>query len=261
MRALPAGRRPLAGFGPLLGKELREIVRTWRLYVVPGAVVFFALSGPVTARFQKALVESVLGSAAGVPDPTALDSWAQWAKNLQQLGLMVLIVSLAGVVSAERRQGTALLVLTKPVSRAAFVLAKGAASFGLVVVATVVGALLTWGLTAALFGSADVVPLLRATGVWLVLAMLFVAVMIALSAALGSTAAAAGVGLGVLVALSLLSLWGPAARYSPAGLPGLVGTLATGATTADVAWPLVTGGCAVAACLALAVLAVRRMPL
>lgn len=259
-RALPVPTAPLAGFVPLLGKEVREIVRTWRVYVVPGALVFCAVAGPVAARFQKVLVQSVLGSDAGMPDPTALDSWAQWAKNLQQLALLALIVSLSGVVSAERRQGTALLVLTKPVSRSAFVLAKGLAAYGLVVVSTVVAAVGTWALTAAVFGPPDPLPLIRATAVWLVLAALFVAVMLALSACFASSAASAGIGIGVYIVLSLLALWGPALRYTPAGLGSLIATFASASNASDVVWPVVTGVVTAAACCGLAILAVRRLP-
>ncbi len=132
-------------------KEFTEIRRTWRWLVLPGLLLFFAVSGPVTARLSPELLRSVLGTDANLPTPTYLDSWAQWTKNLSQLGVFVLLGTLGGAVSGEVRQGTALLVLTKPVSRAAFVLAKVVANAVLVVVAVVIGMLVTWVTTVALF--------------------------------------------------------------------------------------------------------------
>ncbi len=40
----------MSSFRAFLGKELREIVRTWRIWVLPGIVLFFAVTGPVIAR-------------------------------------------------------------------------------------------------------------------------------------------------------------------------------------------------------------------
>ena len=252
----------LAGFGAMAGKEVREIVHTWRLYVVPGVLAFFALTGPVLARFMRVLLESALGTAAPVvDDPTALDSWAQWAKNLQQLGLIVLVVSMGGIVSGERRAGTALLVLTKPVGAAAFAAAKFCGAVLLVVASTGVGTALTWAVTAAILPDAHPGPLLRATGVWLVLAVMVVALMVAASAAFESAAAASGVGLGVVIVASVGSLWGPAARWSPAGLPGQMTSLAAGGPVDHLLWPILTAVAVTVVALVAATMAVRRMPL
>lgn len=228
----------LAGFGTLVRKELTEIRRTWRWLVLPGLLLFFAVSGPVTARLSPELLRSVLGTDANLPTPTYLDSWAQWTKNLSQLGVFVLLGTLGGAVSGEVRQGTALLVLTKPVSRAAFVLAKVVANAVLVVVAVVIGVLVTWVTTVALFPAVDAAPLLRASAVWLVLAGLVICLMMALSARF-SALGAVGLGFGAIIVLSLLSLWGPAARWTPAGLNNTVVQVGAG-QPASVLWPVLT---------------------
>jgi ABC-2 type transport system permease protein len=101
----------------------------------------------------------------------------------------------------------------------------------------------------------------EATAVWLVLAALFVGVMVLLSACFASSAASAGIGIGVYIVLSLLALWGPALRYTPAGLGSLIGTFASASSATDAMWPIVTGVAAAAACFGLAIVAVRRLPL
>ena len=231
---------PFAGFGPLLAKELTEIRRTWRWLVLPGLFLFFAVSGPVFARLTPQLLRSVIGPQAVMPEPTYLDSWAQWTQNLTQLGVFVLLGTLGGLVSGEVRQGTALLVLTKPVSRASFLVAKLVANTVLVVVSAVGGVLVTWGLTVAMFDPVQLGPLLRATGAWLVFAGMVIGLMVALSTRF-STLSAVGLGFGVFIVLSLLGLWGPATRWTPAGLPGAVIQLGAG-QQASVLWPAVTTG-------------------
>ncbi len=249
----------LAGFGTLLRKELTEIRRTWRWLVLPGLLLFFAVTGPVGARLSPELLRSVIGTDANLPTPTYLDSWAQWTKNLTQLGVFVLLGTLGGSVSGEVRQGTALLVLTKPVSRAAFLLAKVVANAVLVLVAALVGTLVTWAITIALFPTVDAGPLLRATAAWLVLAGLVICLMVALSArfsALGSV----GYGFGAIIVLSLLSLWGPATRWTPAGLSATVARLGADQST-PVLWPVLTTIVLMAVCLLLGVRTLARREL
>ena len=40
----------MSGFAAFAGKEAREILRTWRIWVLPGILLFFALTGPVLAK-------------------------------------------------------------------------------------------------------------------------------------------------------------------------------------------------------------------
>jgi ABC-2 type transport system permease protein len=44
-------------------KELHEILRTWRIWVLPGIVLFFAITGPLVARFTPELVGAVVGNS------------------------------------------------------------------------------------------------------------------------------------------------------------------------------------------------------
>src|SRR5581483_5533907 len=42
-------RAPLSGAAVFAAKEVREIWRTWRIWVLPGIVLFFAVTGPFLA--------------------------------------------------------------------------------------------------------------------------------------------------------------------------------------------------------------------
>ncbi len=250
----------MTGFTRFLGKEFKEIFRTWRIWVLPGVLLFFAVSGPILAKVTPQLVGSLTagqGVSITMPPPTYADSYAQWVKNLGQIGVFLIIGVSAGLVAGERARGTAVLVLTKPVSRGGFVVAKYLANAALLVVATSAGTLITWGLTAAIFTEAPPAHLFAATGAWLVFALLLLAAMVLLSSAM-STLAAVGVGVGIFAALGFLTLWGPASRYSPAGLLGVPSKLMLG--QADyIVWPLITGAVVAVLLVATAVLVFRRV--
>ncbi|MDO8848497.1 MAG: ABC transporter permease subunit [Coriobacteriia bacterium] len=253
------------GFTAFLGKELREILRTWRIWVLPGIVLFFAISGPPLAKITPELLGSLMtdqqpGVVIQLPDPTYVDAYMQWTKNLSQMVLFAVIIMFGGIISSETKSGTAALVLTKPLSRTAFVLAKFVSQAALVAVPVIVGALATWGITYAIFAEAPLGPLAEATGVWLLFALMFVALMELLSAALDSQAGAAGIGFGAYILLSLATLWAPMLDYSPAGLVGAPSNLVMG-EAASLGWPIVTTVAVMALCVGVAVLVFRRREL
>ena len=231
-----------SGFAAFAGKEASEIIRTWRIWVLPGILLFFALTGPVLARFTPQLLGALAGDQLKglvLPVPTYLDAYAQWTKNLSQIALFALIVIYGSVISAERKSGTAVLVLTKPLSRTSFVVAKAAVHSVFLAVLVVAGTLITWGVTAAVFGQAPGSALWSAALAWLVFGVLFIALMTLLSVLIGSAAGAAGAGLGVYALVSIAAIWKPLGTYSPAALATQPASLAAGKDVA-VLWPVLT---------------------
>lgn len=233
----------MTGFGAFFGKELTEIRRTWRMWVIPGILLFLGLTSPIIAAITPALVKSVTASQRGVvmqlPPPTALDAFAQFLKNLDQFVLIAIIIAGAGVISGERASGTAILVLTKPLSRGAFVVAKILSQLLLLVTATALGTVATLAVTAMIFTGARAGPVFATVALWLLYATLLVVVMTLFSAALKSRGAAAGAGLGFLFFTLLLSNWAPAARYTFVGIiPAMSGALTGRALS--LGWPVAT---------------------
>ena len=251
------------GFTVFARKEAHEILRTWRVWVLPGILLFFAVTGPVVTKFTPEIVGAVAGNQLGgftLPTPTYFDSYASWIKNLSQIALFALIIIYGSIVSAETKSGTAVLVLTKPVSRTAFVIAKAAVHSVFLAVLVVVGTLLTWGLTAAVFGKAPGSALWSSALVWLVFGVLFIALMTLLSVLIGSAAGAAGAGLGAYALVSIAAIWKPLGTYSPAALATMPSSLAAGKDVA-VLWPVLTSLLVAAALFALASRAFRRSEL
>lgn len=238
----------MTGFGAFLWKELVEIRRTWRIWVIPGMLVFFGVTSPIIAALTPALVRSMAASQPGVviqiPPPTALDAYGQFLKNLNQFVLIAVIIAGAGIISGERSSGTAVLALTKPLSRGAFVLAKIVSQITLLVAATAFGAVACLALTAVVFGVAHPARVATAMALWLLYASLLVVVMTLFSAGFRSRGAAAGAGLGFYFLALLLSAWGPAARYSFLGLMSAMRDALMGEALSS-GWPVTTAVAAI----------------
>jgi len=253
----------MSGFAVFAQKEAREFLRTWRIWVLPSILLFFALTGPVLAKFTPEIV-SALGAdqlnGLKLPTPTYLDAYAQWIKNLSQIALFALIIIYGAIISSERKSGTAVLVLTKPVSRTAFIMAKAVVHSAYLAVLVVAGTLVTWGLTAAIFGQAPGSALWSSSLVWLVFGVLFIALMTLLSVLIGSSAGAAGVGIGAYALVSIAAIWKPLGTYSPAALTKVTSSLLAGKDVA-VLWPVLTSLLLAAALFALAALTFRRSEL
>ena len=251
----------MSGFGTLLAKELLEIRRTWRLWVLPGMLLFFGATSPILALIAPKLLSSLAGSEPGfvirLPEPTALDAYGQFLKNLSQIVTIAVIIAGAGLVSSERSSGTAILVLTKPVSRAGFVLAKVVGQLLLLVGATLLGLAACLGITRIVFPPLPASPLITATLLWLAYAGLLTAVMALFSVLFRSRGGASGAGLGFLFVTLVVTIWPPAARYSFAGLLGEANQ-ALASAAGPGTWPVVTALGATILCSLGAVLAFRR---
>lgn len=245
-------------------KEAVEIVRTWRIWVLPAIILFFAITAPLLAKFTPDIVGAVAGKQLGgltLPPGTALDAYGQWIKNLSQITLFALIIIYGGIVSSETSSGTAILVLTKPMSRAAFVAVKAVIHSMFLVVLALVGALVTWGLTAAIFGKAPAGPVWSSTLIWIVLGVFYIALLTFFSVLIPSAAGAAGAGVGAFVLLTIAGLWKPISDHSPAGLAGQAAALAAGQKVPDMLWPVLVSLVAAGALVAGAALLFRRKEL
>jgi len=254
----------MTAFAAFLRKELLETFRTWRIWVVPGILLFMAVASPVLASLTPKLMESIAAQQPGltiqVPPPTYVDAYAQWVKNLSQLILWVVIIAAGGIVSAEHRSGTAILVLTKPLSRSAFILARALSSAVLLVVATAVAAAVCYAATLILYPGAPLGPLARVSGVWLATALTFTFAMVLFSSLVEAQAGAAGLGLVLLAVLYGTALWRPLAQYGPGGLLDAFGGILAGRAVA-LGWPLASAAALSILCVAGAIVRYARREL
>jgi len=252
------------GLRAFLRKELQETLHTWRLWVLPGLLVFLGVTSPVITALTPKIIEFAArqspGTTLSVAQPTAREAYLQFVGNLEQLALLAIIIAVSGSISGEVRSGTAALVLTKPISRPAFVIGKAATIYALILASTAAGGIVCIGVTAALFGLGPVGHFVLAVALWLVYALLFVGLMLLLSAEMRSQMAAAAAGIGLFAALAALTALPPVRHYQPGGLMDAVSSLVRHGT-AVWAWPLLTSVLLAAVALAAAVVRFNRREL
>jgi ABC-2 type transport system permease protein len=197
----------VSGYRALLEKEVVELWRTYRLGLLVALFLVIGIATPVVTRFLPELdwllapPDAELGLVeTGIEDVVDL-----LVRTLVQFGGFAMVLLAMGSVAADRQRGVTALVLTRPVSRMAYLLSKGV-SLGMAAgLATALGVLAAWLYTLWLFEVPPPLP-------WIQLGMLvWLAVMVPgaitflASTLLPSPLGAAGVGLASLLALTIAS--------------------------------------------------------
>ena len=103
-------------------KEFLEHFRSARIFIIAGIFLLFGVMSPALAKFTPMLVEMLSESMAqsgmqiAVGEVTALDSWAQFFKNIP-IALIAFIILESNIFTKEYQRGTLVLALTKGLNR------------------------------------------------------------------------------------------------------------------------------------------------
>jgi ABC-2 type transport system permease protein len=238
----------MSGLSLLMRKELLEQVRTMRLVVVVSVFALFGLVSPLLARYIREIIQAVGGDQLQgmVPPPTVGDAVAQFSKNIGEFGMLFAVLLSMGAVATERDRGTAAFVVTKPVSRAAFVTAKLVMIGGLLALATAASAVLCWVYTAILFEPLPVPGFAAGAAVLWLSITVFAALTFLASVVAPSALVAGGLGLGAVLVAGVLAALPVIGPYSPVGLWSAANQLAVGTVPDGLAGPVVLGALIVA---------------
>ena len=107
-------------------KEVCEVTRTHKLTVLGLVFLLFGIMNPLAAKFMPEILVSALpsGMTITLPEPSAMDSWGQFFKNISQMGIIVVVILFGGIMSNELSRGTLIPLLTKGLSRKTVILSK-----------------------------------------------------------------------------------------------------------------------------------------
>jgi ABC-2 type transport system permease protein len=208
-------------FLAMLRKELVEQWCSRRLVVVAAVFLFFGFLSPLTAKLLPELMKS-LGDTGGVvieiPPPTVQDGLLQYVKNMSQFGVLLAVLLAMGALSREKERGTAAMILSKPVSRASFLLSKFVALTLVFGLCLILGGLACYYYTIVLFKGIGQAHFLEMN----LLLALFIEFYLAVTL-LGSTIArsqvlAGGLGLGAVFVMAILGALPRLGDYMPTAL-------------------------------------------
>jgi ABC-2 type transport system permease protein len=226
-------------FITVLRKEWLEQWRTYRVLIVAAVMVVFGLASPLLAKLTPDLLKSIPGLPPGVadaiPTPTIADAVTQYVKNMSQFGILLALLMSMGSVAQEKERGTAAMMLTHPVSRLTFLLAKFAALAANFVIGLSLAALGCWYYTLLLFESLPWNTFLALNGLMLLVFLVYTAVSLFCSTLVRSQSAAAGLAFGALIVIAGIGALPRINEYFPGQLFswGTALVLGGGAT----AWP------------------------
>jgi len=209
----------MSGFGALFKKEILEQLRTHRLLVVAGIFLFFGLATPLLLKYLPQIIQlSGEQVPVEIPAPTSPQSLAEFAGTIGQLGILMAVLVAMGMVANELRQGTAVMTLSKPVSRAAFVWAKLAAVSITFVVSLALASLFCFGYTVWLIGPTTALPFLQLNLLLALFLVFCLSVTVFFSSFFKSSLPAGGLAIAVLIAQAVLGTVPGLGNFLPARL-------------------------------------------
>lgn len=103
-------------------KELLETCRNYRLFIILLVFITFGFSNPIFAKLTPELLKTT-GFEISIPEPTAIDSWVQFYKNITTL-LVLYIILFSSSLPAEINGNSLINLVTKGLPRPIVILSK-----------------------------------------------------------------------------------------------------------------------------------------
>ncbi len=225
-------------FFTALGKEMLEQWRTYRLLIAFVVLAAFGLLSPLTAKYTPEILKALPNGeeiAKLIPEPTVLDSVAQYLKNTSQFAVILALLLTMGAVAQEKDKGTAAMMLVKPMPRGAFLAAKFVALAVTFAASIALAGAACYYYTLLMFEAMDVAHWLVLNALLLVFVLVYVALTLFCSTVTKSQVAAGGLAFGLLLALAIPGSIPKVGEYLPGQLIGWGAGLMAGQTEAY--WP------------------------
>jgi ABC-2 type transport system permease protein len=115
----------MRAFAAFSKKEVMENARNYRLLIMLCVFFVFGATSPLFAKFTPQILEAVAPNLSGAfGDPSAMDSWTQFHKNVSSLGLLLTVIIFSGSLSGEYSKGSLTILLAKGLPRRDVLLSK-----------------------------------------------------------------------------------------------------------------------------------------
>ncbi|MFV0559513.1 MAG: ABC transporter permease [Enterococcus sp.] len=130
-------------------KEFYEGMKTKRLMISGIVFIILGIMNPFIAKVTPEIMKNALpkGVTIKLAEPTSLDSWTQFFKNINQLGVIVLLILFCEILSKEVERGTLIPLLTKGLSRRVVILSKLFYMWSVWTVVLLISFFITYGYT------------------------------------------------------------------------------------------------------------------
>jgi ABC-2 type transport system permease protein len=254
----------MRGFGTLLRKEIKEQFRTNKVIIVAIVFLFFGLLNPVMTKYLLDIINALSGTGSLIiemTEPVSSDAILSYASNIAQFGVLMAVLLTMGAIAKEIESGTAAIVLSKPVSRLSFILAKLAAEGLNLLLGLLLGGLACWWCTLILFGDVSTLGFVYQILLMALFLTFCLAITLFFSSLMKNQLAAGGLAITTIIVISILSSLPKAEHFLPGGLISWGNQLVLG-NASSVEWGvLVLSPALIALCVYGAWLNLRRKEL
>jgi ABC-2 type transport system permease protein len=219
----------MTGYTVFVKKELNEFFKTSRWIVFSSLMLLCAAFGPVFTLVLPPLYESLEGfeMLAAMMEPRWLYSLLSFHENIMQIGIIMIAIMFASYIAGEKSKGTAIIMLSKNLSRSAFLISKLTVQIIIWTGYYIVSLAITLISTELLFNIEAENMFAAFTLAWLY-GMFFITMTLFFSTLMKRTLPAALLVLAVWFFLSILSIIPYVREYSPAYQMGYFHRLLTG---------------------------------
>ena len=126
-------------------------MKNFRFLILFAVFLVFGMMSAFLAKFTPEILSALAADMEMTSEPTALDAWKQFYKNISGIGFSACIILFGSCLSNEYSRGTLVLMVTKGLSRKAVILAKYTAAATLMTISYWTGYAASYGYTALLW--------------------------------------------------------------------------------------------------------------
>ena len=203
----------------LIRKDLLELWRSKKILILVFLFLFVGISSPILAKLTPLLLKAIPstpGLSINPPTPTFMDALDQYVKNIGQIAILVLVFLTSGAIVDEKNRKNLEILLTKPVSRAKFIVSKFVSYLSAISVIFVFSSAIFYYYTAMTFATFSLVNFTVLALDILIYVLMISAITILASTVTRNSVSAAGLGfLGYILFGSIFGFIEKIAKYSP----------------------------------------------
>lgn len=210
----------------LIRKEIVEMSRSYKWIWMPLLFISLGIMQPLTSYYLSDILEQFGGLPEGavinIPPPPAEQVFSETLGQFSQIGTLIVVLAIMGMLCNERISGIALMILVKPISYTNYFLAKWISAVALVLVSFWAGVAASLYYIHLLFDSLDWSNVLNGISLYSLWLLFVVTLVLMLSTLLKQTGTVAASSILLLISLSILpSIFKEPLKWSPGNLLSL----------------------------------------
>ncbi|KWW21256.1 hypothetical protein AS888_16815 [Peribacillus simplex] len=132
-------------FNVLMKKEFIHMLREYKAVWMPLVFILLGITQPIVTHYLPSIIKALSGGQGIMIDPNlpALKGAAVLASTLgsqfDQLGLMILVISMMGIIQTDKADGMLAFILTRPVKANSYIAGKIVSNFMIAAFSVAIG--------------------------------------------------------------------------------------------------------------------------